>query len=147
MKKLCRQPSRKTSPVLTTFFLICLFFVKRVMATKHCKYKCKTTFFALPRDAPRFTKKSKSYQKNIPTSSKIGGRRPPKHASEKRPQKKSTQITKMLKIDDFWDPKLWGTNGGWANFSSLFWFRAPLGQPWGPQDPSGPLQTSILDDF
>ena len=63
---------------------------------------------------------------------------PPKNDHKKSQQKSQ----KMLKIDDFGDPKLWGIHGGWANFSSLFWCRAPLGH----QDPSGPLQTSIFDD-
>ena len=53
----------------------------------------------------------------------------------------------MSNIDDFGSPEKQGTNEGWANFSSLFWFRAPLGQPWGPQDPPGRLQTSIFYDL
>ena len=69
-------------------------FLKRPMATKHCKYQYKTMIFALPRDAPRFTKNVKKRSKNNPKSSKNCGRRPPKHASEKRPQKKSTKIAK-----------------------------------------------------
>ena len=36
----------KNVPHFDDLFLLFLFFVKRVMATKHCKYQYKTTFFA-----------------------------------------------------------------------------------------------------
>ena len=102
----------KNAPHFDDIFLFFLFCVKRPMATKHCKYQYKTMILALPRDAPRFKKNVKQRSTNHPKSFQIGGRRPPKHASEKRPQKKSTKITKMSKLDDFGSPKKQGTNKG-----------------------------------
>ena len=46
--------------------ICCCFFVKRPMTTKHNKYQYKTMIFALPRNAPRFTKKVKKRSKHHP---------------------------------------------------------------------------------
>ena len=56
----------KNVPRFDDIFLFFWLFVKRSMATKHCKYQYKTTFFASPRDAPRFTKNVKKRSKKHP---------------------------------------------------------------------------------
>ena len=71
--------------------------------------------FALPRDAPRFTKNVKKRSKNHPKipsnwSSEASKTRLRKTTTDK--VNKNRKKKKTCKIDDFWDPKLWGTNGG-----------------------------------
>ena len=69
------------------------------------------------------------------------------NATPKNDHKKVNKNHKKIENRRFWVPPKQGKLKGRANFSSLFWFQAPLGQPWGPQDPSGALQTLIFDDF
>ena len=58
----------QNTPHFDGMFLILLLFVKRPIATKHCKNQYKTMIFASPLDAPRFTQNIKNRSKK---SSKI----------------------------------------------------------------------------
>ena len=146
----------KNVPHFDDFFLFFLLFVESVMATKHCKYQYKTTFFASPRDAPRFTKNVKKRSKKTSQNHLklvIGGLQnaPPKNDHEKSQQ----QPQKCGKSLILGTPNFGEITGVGRTFRHFFGFGRLWGSPGaqnGPktsskpsQDPSKPRFLMIVD--
>ena len=158
MKKLCRQASRKTSPILTTFVSVPLCFVKKGDGHQILQIPKQNDVFCIAtRRTTLHKKRQKNDQKIIPNSSKIGGRRRPKHASEKRPQKSQQKSQKCRTTMILGPPKnkertrvertfrhflgferLWGSPGAQ---------NGPKTSPKPSQDPSKPRFLVIVYRF
>ena len=96
-------------------------------------------------------KTSKNDQKLSPKSSKICGRRPPKRASEKRPQKTVNKNRKNVENRWFWGPQTLGNPRGLSELFVTFLvsgaFGAALGRRMVPRPSPSPPRTLPNLDF
>ena len=118
----------QNTPHFDNICLTFLLFVKKPIATKYCKYQCKTMICASPLDAQK--------------SSQIGVRRPPKHTSEMYVKKIMANMLQKWCQRGSQEPPLEAQNQKSREVRGAIWrpdgVPSLLGAKSGPKITSGP---------